>query len=141
MNQPHVSEQPIVWHDADNLLFKVNRRSFTDPAIMQAEYDRIFDKCWLYIGHESELQKVGDFVTRIIAKRNILFTRELARRVEGTGIVAHAVHPGAVATSFGGDGDGAITAGELESFLQMRVSRRIMQVRPEFRQTPQVAAA
>jgi len=36
---------------------------------------------------------------------NILFTRELARRVEGTGIVAHAVHPGAVATSFGGDGD------------------------------------
>ncbi|MCB1330580.1 MAG: caspase family protein, partial [Maritimibacter sp.] len=40
---------------------------------------------------------------------------------------------------FGGDGDGAITVGELESFLQMRVSRRITQVRPEFRQTPQVA--
>jgi len=40
---------------------------------------------------------------------------------------------------FGGDGNGAITVAELESFLQMRVSRRIMQVRPEFRQTPQVA--
>ncbi len=40
---------------------------------------------------------------------------------------------------FGGDGDGAITVAELESFLQMRVARRIMQVRPEFRQTPQVA--
>lgn len=40
---------------------------------------------------------------------------------------------------FGGNGDSAITVGELESFLQKRVSRRIMQVRPEFRQTPQIA--
>ena len=40
---------------------------------------------------------------------------------------------------FGGNADGKITVGELESFLQMRVSRRITQVRPEFRQTPQVA--
>lgn len=29
---------------------------------------------------------------------NILFTRELARRLEGTGVTANAVHPGAVAT-------------------------------------------
>jgi len=29
---------------------------------------------------------------------NLLFTRELARRLEGTGVVAHAVHPGAVST-------------------------------------------
>ena len=29
---------------------------------------------------------------------NVLFTRELARRLEGTGVVAHAVHPGVVAT-------------------------------------------
>ncbi len=36
---------------------------------------------------------------------NILFTRELARRLEGTGVVVHAVHPGVVATGFGRDGD------------------------------------
>jgi NAD(P)-dependent dehydrogenase (short-subunit alcohol dehydrogenase family) len=35
---------------------------------------------------------------------NILFTRELARRLEGTGVTANAVHPGFVATRFG-DGD------------------------------------
>ncbi len=36
---------------------------------------------------------------------NILFTVELARRLEGTGVVAHAVHPGVVGTGFGRDGD------------------------------------
>jgi NAD(P)-dependent dehydrogenase (short-subunit alcohol dehydrogenase family) len=35
---------------------------------------------------------------------NILFTRELARRLAGTGVSAYAFHPGFVATSFGGDG-------------------------------------
>jgi len=36
---------------------------------------------------------------------NILFTRELARRVAGDGIAAYAVHPGVVATRFARDGD------------------------------------
>jgi len=37
---------------------------------------------------------------------NILFTRELARRWDDTGITANAVHPGFVASRFGRDGDG-----------------------------------
>ena len=32
---------------------------------------------------------------------NILFTRELARRLDGAGVTANAVHPGVVATGFG----------------------------------------
>ncbi len=36
---------------------------------------------------------------------NVLFTTELARRLEGTGVVAHAVHPGLVRTGFAMDGD------------------------------------
>jgi retinol dehydrogenase 12 len=34
---------------------------------------------------------------------NILFTRELARRLEGTGVTANCVHPGVVRTGFGRD--------------------------------------
>lgn len=32
---------------------------------------------------------------------NILFTRELARRLRGTGVTANCLHPGFVATRFG----------------------------------------
>ena len=32
---------------------------------------------------------------------NVMFTYELARRLEGTGVTANALHPGAVATNFG----------------------------------------
>ena len=37
---------------------------------------------------------------------NILFTRELARRLDGSGVTANAVHPGIVATRLARDGDG-----------------------------------
>ncbi|MFO0675597.1 MAG: SDR family oxidoreductase [Polyangiaceae bacterium] len=37
---------------------------------------------------------------------NVLFTRALARRLEGTGVTANALHPGAVASGFGQDAKG-----------------------------------
>jgi NAD(P)-dependent dehydrogenase (short-subunit alcohol dehydrogenase family) len=37
---------------------------------------------------------------------NILFTRELARRLEGTGVTANCLHPGFVATGFGDNNRG-----------------------------------
>ena len=36
---------------------------------------------------------------------NVLFTRELARRLQGTSVTVNAVHPGAVRSGFGMDGD------------------------------------
>ncbi len=36
---------------------------------------------------------------------NILFTRELARRLEGTGVTANCLHPGVVRSDFGASGD------------------------------------
>lgn len=39
---------------------------------------------------------------------NILFTRELARRLRGTGVTANCAHPGVVATGFGRDGRGLL---------------------------------
>jgi NAD(P)-dependent dehydrogenase (short-subunit alcohol dehydrogenase family) len=41
---------------------------------------------------------------------NILFTRALAKRVSGEGIVAHAMHPGLVGTNFASHGDEATQA-------------------------------
>jgi NAD(P)-dependent dehydrogenase (short-subunit alcohol dehydrogenase family) len=40
---------------------------------------------------------------------NILFTRELARRLQGTGVTANCLHPGFVATRFGDQSGGVIS--------------------------------
>ncbi len=40
---------------------------------------------------------------------NILFAKELARRLDGTGVTSNALHPGFVASRFGRTGNGAIT--------------------------------
>jgi len=66
----------MVRVDAARSTFKVSRSAFVQESIMEDEYAAIFDKCWLYIGHESELQKPGDFLTRTVARRNLLFTRD-----------------------------------------------------------------
>ncbi|MFQ5596068.1 MAG: SDR family oxidoreductase [Anaerolineae bacterium] len=42
---------------------------------------------------------------------NVLFTYELARRLEGTGVTANALHPGFVATNFGANNFGIIGRG------------------------------
>jgi NAD(P)-dependent dehydrogenase (short-subunit alcohol dehydrogenase family) len=42
---------------------------------------------------------------------NILFTRELARRLAGSGVTANCLHPGFVATRFGDSGSGAMRFG------------------------------
>jgi phenylpropionate dioxygenase-like ring-hydroxylating dioxygenase large terminal subunit len=36
---------------------------------------RVFDRSWLYVGHESEIPKAGDFVTRQIAGRPVILVR------------------------------------------------------------------
>jgi NAD(P)-dependent dehydrogenase (short-subunit alcohol dehydrogenase family) len=41
---------------------------------------------------------------------NILFTRELARRLDGSGVTANCLHPGFVATRFGADSGGLVQA-------------------------------
>jgi p-cumate 2,3-dioxygenase alpha subunit len=71
------SNTVLVSNDEQQGLFRVARKAFTDQEILKSEYDEVFNKCWLYIGHESEIAKKGDFVRRIVAKRNLVFNRDM----------------------------------------------------------------
>jgi p-cumate 2,3-dioxygenase alpha subunit len=64
-----------VKEDLQKLTFKVNRKAFTSKEILETEREAIFSKCWLYIGHESELPNKGDFHRRKVGGRNLMFTR------------------------------------------------------------------
>jgi NAD(P)-dependent dehydrogenase (short-subunit alcohol dehydrogenase family) len=54
---------------------------------------------------QSEKQYRGMRVYGQSKLANILFTLELARRLEGRGVAANSLHPGTVRSGYGGDGD------------------------------------
>ena len=56
-------------------VFRVNRRALTDPQILELEQERVFDRCWIYAGHESEISRPGDFCARNIAGRPVILVR------------------------------------------------------------------
>ena len=65
-----------VRDDRDAHQFKINRTAMVDSAVLTMERSRVFDKSWLYVGHESELKKPNSFKTRTLAGRPIIFTRD-----------------------------------------------------------------
>jgi p-cumate 2,3-dioxygenase alpha subunit len=67
--------------DKERQLFKVPRTSFVDTDVFESERDAIFNRCWLYLGHASELAKPGQFVTRTVAGRNLIFNRDAGGKI------------------------------------------------------------
>ena len=67
---------PKIVDDQAGGRFLVPRSAFTDRAVFEREYEAIFSTCWLYLGHASELPNPGNFLTRTVARRPILFTRD-----------------------------------------------------------------
>jgi p-cumate 2,3-dioxygenase alpha subunit len=56
----------LVVDDVEHGLFRVHRSTMTSNQIFAQEQERIFHQCWIYIGHESEVEKPGDFVARTV---------------------------------------------------------------------------
>jgi PAH dioxygenase large subunit len=61
------------WLDEQTL--DVSRGIFTDPALHALEIERIFDRSWLFLGHETEIPNPGDFVTRRMGDDLVLVVR------------------------------------------------------------------
>ena len=63
----------------DNLLSKdcsrVSRRVFTSHEVYQLEQKRIFQRNWIYLAHESQLKKPGDFVTAWMGEVPVIVSR------------------------------------------------------------------
>ena len=55
--------------------FAYHRSALTSPEIHRAEIERIFNRSWLYVGHESEVPNRGDFVRRTVGLRPLFFVR------------------------------------------------------------------
>src|SRR4029079_15092938 len=65
----------LIVEDLENLTCSVHRSVFVSPEILEDENRAIFDKCWVYVGHASEIKNPGDFSTRHVACRPGIFCR------------------------------------------------------------------
>jgi p-cumate 2,3-dioxygenase subunit alpha len=65
-----------VVEDRDRLSFSVSRETLVSPDLLERERRRIFDTCWIYVGHGSEVPEPGDFRTRNVAGRPMILTRD-----------------------------------------------------------------
>ena len=65
-----------VIDDRETPRFRVNRKAMLDPEVLAAEREHIFDRSWLYLGHETELKKPNDFKTRTVGGRPLIFARD-----------------------------------------------------------------
>ena len=55
--------------------FAYHRSALTSEEIHRAELERIFNRSWLYVGHESEVPERGDFARRTVGGKPLFFVR------------------------------------------------------------------
>jgi p-cumate 2,3-dioxygenase subunit alpha len=76
-----VNAARLVVDDATEGVFRVHRSAFVSSEILAREQKLIFDRSWLYVGHESEITNPSDFLTRKAGGRTLIFTRDRAGAV------------------------------------------------------------
>jgi phenylpropionate dioxygenase-like ring-hydroxylating dioxygenase large terminal subunit len=54
----------------------VHRAAYADPAVFALEMERIFRRAWLYVGHESEIPRAGDYALAPLAGDEVLLVRQ-----------------------------------------------------------------
>ena len=62
------------WVDAQRGL--VSRDAFVSSEVYQRELERIFDKTWGFLAHETEIPQAGDFVSRNLGSAPVIVVRD-----------------------------------------------------------------
>ncbi len=54
----------------------VSRELYVNPDIFEQEMEQIFQRCWLFLGHESQLPNPGDFVISRMGAEEVILVRD-----------------------------------------------------------------
>lgn len=54
---------------------EVKAEVYSDPALYQLELEKIWAKQWVVVGHESEIPKPGDYITRRVGEDPVIISR------------------------------------------------------------------
>src|SRR5207244_8190435 len=71
-----MSARSYIIDDRERKTFLLDREVLVSEDILRQEMSHIFGRCWIYVGHASELKKPGDFRSRKVAGRPVIFCRD-----------------------------------------------------------------
>jgi benzoate/toluate 1,2-dioxygenase alpha subunit len=60
---------------SDQGIFRVDRSVYTDPAVLEAEYETIFEGNWLFLCHETMIPNPGDYFTAYMGRQPVFVVR------------------------------------------------------------------
>lgn len=60
---------------------RVHKSVYTDPAIFDLEMERIFERIWVYCGHESQVKAPGDYHAVQIGRQPMVMVRQADGRI------------------------------------------------------------
>ncbi len=76
------NSRSFVVDDPQKGVFLLDREALVSDQVLRDEMRNIFAKCWIYVGHGSEVKKPGDYQTRRVAGRPVIFVRDQAGQVK-----------------------------------------------------------
>lgn len=59
----------------------VHKRVYTDPEIFKLEMERIYGQAWIYVGHESQVPKSGDYHTTTLGDQQVVMVRGASQTI------------------------------------------------------------
>lgn len=54
---------------------------FSDQVIYEQELTRVFGKCWLFLGHESQIPRDGAYLTTYMAEDSVIVVRDVGGKI------------------------------------------------------------
>src|ERR1700691_3708124 len=60
---------------------EISREIFVNAELYEQEKERIFARAWLYVGHESQVKKPGDFFVSRMGEESVILTRDREHKI------------------------------------------------------------
>jgi len=144
-SQRSQSSETLLEDSPEQNIFRVKRKAFTDPNVYKAEMSQIFERCWLYLCHESQVSGHGDYISTKMGTHSVVVIRgaddkincfydscphrgsKLTSRVSGTAKTITCRYHG---WCFNADGHCTLVRGGSEAYRQPDLDRIGTDLRP-----------